>query len=119
MSKKGHSLIMWTATFATVIVAVTIAGGFIKGALRNKIKGTAGYIFWAKWGQSPDQSSSPTSSTYSAKSRNNQDSREEEVISRSGETKTYAESSSGSSSASANVADGAQALLRTFNLPNP
>jgi hypothetical protein len=50
-NKRGHSLIMWTTTFAVAVAAITIIQSFLKLGTRKKVKETVNYLFWTMWGQ--------------------------------------------------------------------
>ncbi len=113
LRQKGQSFVMWTITFSFLLAALFFLRTPLKRVLQGKIMRSADYLLWTSVGEEVKQYKGDTSSfVKTAASQTQNISRKE----RNAYIDQDASSDTSEKSVSSAVEDGAQALLKTFDL---
>ena len=112
-ARKGSSLVMWSVTFSVLLAALFILQLYLKRPLQGKIMQTTDYLMWKSWGLNPWQykgddttaSKTQTMQQYTSRFHEGENSIAMSALSNDTEKAT-----------SSSVNDGAQAVLKTFDL---
>jgi len=105
--------VAWTVVFVAVLAAAIFIRMPFKRALQRKINATADYMFWTKWGDSPQQYKGETTSAVKTRTRQSVSTTQSE---RDSYINSNADSTVSEDSASSGVEEGAQPALKTFDL---
>lgn len=115
LRRKGYSLIMWTVVFAAAIGGLAIFQVPLKRALQTKIKGTANFVFWNQWAESPESYLRDT--TTRTKSAGSQQQHQEQRETHAGKIDVYIDSSSRTNSTSVSVGKDDEGFWNMFPVP--
>ncbi len=116
LTKKGYSLIMWTTTFAAVLAALVLVQVPFRRALETKLKATADYAIWSKWGDTPQRYAHDDNTR--SRSKASQSNVSESLMSHDGTTKTYMATTEPSTEKGvySGTSDGQEVRLKVFDL---
>lgn len=114
--RKAYSMALWAVTLAVVIAALAIIRVPFKRALESKVQATADYVFWLKWGNTPQEHGQDANSR--AKMARERDVINEQIEESDGDIKVYTGVSSHDTSAFSGVAEGSESLLDKYDLNN-
>jgi hypothetical protein len=105
--------VAWTVVFTVVLAAVIFIRMPFKRALQRKMNATADYMFWTRWGDSPQQYKGETTSAVKTQTKQGVSTVQSEKDSyiNNNATSTVSEDS-----ASVGVEEGSQPALKTFDL---
>ena len=110
---SGYSLVEWTIVFAVVVAGVMFIQIPLKRALQGKINTAADYMFWTKWRDDPRQYKGETTSFVKTRAQQGISARQAQ---RDGRTDNDADSAVTENTVSSGVEEGAQPVLKTFDL---